>query len=122
MPEDTRPEAKLSQGLLELGLAHDKRVRGLPGTPDIVFQSDQLAIFVHGCFWHQHAECGAAQSLVSSNLEWSRRLDEVRVRDQVAQRALISLGWRVTVVWECHLNSDPVAEILRVSRLLNDAR
>lgn len=118
MPEDTQPEARLSRGLLELGLKHEKRVRGLPGTPDIVFMDHRLAVFVHGCFWHQHAECAAAQSLMRSSLEWSRRLDEVRLRDERAQRDLASSGWRVLVVWECHLNADPVAEILRVSRAL----
>ncbi|MGP1517701.1 MAG: very short patch repair endonuclease [Ottowia sp.] len=58
--QDTGAEMAVRRFLHAQGLRfrlHDKR---LSGTPDIVFASRRVAIFVHGCFWHQHPGCPAA--------------------------------------------------------------
>lgn len=31
--------------------------KDLPGKPDIIFRPSKVAVFVHGCFWHQHENC-----------------------------------------------------------------
>ena len=55
---ETKPEAIVRARLHRLGFRFRKNVRTLPGKPDIVFVSRRKAIFVHGCFWHQHSSCG----------------------------------------------------------------
>ena len=81
---------------------HDKR---LPGTPDLVFAARRKVIFVHGCFWHRHAdpECKLAR-MPKSNLDfWAPKLEANRVRDSKHQSELDKLGWNWLVVWECEL-------------------
>ncbi|MFK5948137.1 MAG: very short patch repair endonuclease, partial [Methylococcales bacterium] len=30
--------------------------------PDVVLRKHKIAVFVHGCFWHQHEGCKLAYS------------------------------------------------------------
>jgi DNA mismatch endonuclease (patch repair protein) len=39
-----------------LGYRYGLRGANLPGKPDLVFRPRKTVIFVHGCFWHQHAK------------------------------------------------------------------
>jgi DNA mismatch endonuclease vsr len=90
---DTRPEMVVRRFLHALGLRfrlHDKR---LPGTPDLVFASRRVALFVHGCFWHQHPGCPAAARPASHTDYWNRKLAGNIARDARQQAALRALGW-----------------------------
>lgn len=90
--------------------------RDLPGAPDMVLARHQAVIFVHGCFWHWHAdpECPIA-GLPKSNLDyWAPKLTRTRVRDQEHNSALANRGWRVLTVWEC--------ELRKPERVLSDIR
>lgn len=98
---DTRPEMVVRRFLHALGLRfrlHDKR---LPGTPDLVFASRRVALFVHGCFWHQHPGCPAAARPASHTDYWNRKLAGNIARDARQQAALRALGWTAIVIWEC---------------------
>jgi DNA mismatch endonuclease Vsr len=53
----TKPEIAVRRALHALGFRFRLHRRDLPGKPDIVLPKYGLAIFVHGCFWHQHAGC-----------------------------------------------------------------
>src|SRR4051812_35529954 len=55
--KDTVPEKTLRRILHKAGYRYQLHVSSLPGTPDIVFPRRKKAIFVHGCFWHSHANC-----------------------------------------------------------------
>ena len=75
--------------------------RDLPGSPDLVFPRLRLAMFVHGCFWHRHANCSRA-SMPATNVEfWNNKFRRNERRDQTASQSLKQLGWQVHVVWEC---------------------
>lgn len=104
--KNTKPEIRLRKALFSLGFRyrlHDKR---LPGKPDIVLSKYRTVIFMHGCFWHRHANCRAA-TFPKSNVDyWALKLENNKQRDNVQQQALDALGWRVLVVWECELRKD----------------
>ncbi|WP_374709140.1 very short patch repair endonuclease [Burkholderia thailandensis] len=51
---DTAPEWIVRRTLWRMGYRYRLHVKSLPGTPDIVFARRRKAVFVHGCFWHQH--------------------------------------------------------------------
>ena len=77
----------------------------LPGKPDLVLPQYNLAVFVHGCFWHWHPdpECPIA-SLPKSNIEyWEPKLARTRNRDIENVSRLERMGWRVFTIWECQL-------------------
>ncbi|TIX20101.1 MAG: very short patch repair endonuclease, partial [Mesorhizobium sp.] len=58
--KDTSPEMKVRSALHAAGLRYRLHVKGLPGTPDLVFPRRKVVVFVHGCFWHRHPGCHLA--------------------------------------------------------------
>jgi DNA mismatch endonuclease, patch repair protein len=98
---DTKPEMRVRKALHRAGLRYRLHDRRLPGTPDLVFPSRRVALFVHGCFWHRHPGCPATR-LPKSRLEfWQPKLEGNVARDRRQRRELKALGWAVIVVWEC---------------------
>ena len=57
----TGPEIKVRRLLHRAGYRYRLHQKDLPGNPDIVFPRRRAAIFVHGCFWHQHPGCPHAE-------------------------------------------------------------
>lgn len=113
---DTKPEMRVRRALHAAGLRYRLHDRRLPGSPDLVFPSRRVALFVHGCFWHRHAGCSAAR-LPKSRLEfWEPKLTGNVLRDQRQREALESAGWTVLVVWECE-TKDPNALSALVERI-----
>ncbi|WP_442956926.1 hypothetical protein [Porphyrobacter sp. HT-58-2] len=51
---DTSPELKLRKALYAAGYRYRLYRKDLPGSPDLVFVSQKVVVFVHGCFWHGH--------------------------------------------------------------------
>lgn len=98
---NTQPELAVRKLLHALGYRFRLHRRDLPGKPDIVLPRLRLAIFVHGCFWHQHPGCGLASKPKTRQDYWGPKLASNVSRDAVSQDRLRSLGWRVAVIWEC---------------------
>lgn len=100
---DTSPELAVRRIIHRLGFRYRLHVRELPGTPDIVLPRLKKAVLVHGCFWHQHKGCRLAKLPRSRPEYWLPKLARNQERDEIAERALASLGWRVLVIWECQV-------------------
>jgi DNA mismatch endonuclease (patch repair protein) len=98
---DTKPEITVRKLLHALGYRFRLHRRDLPGKPDIVLPRHRLAIFVHGCFWHQHPGCRLASKPKTRQDYWTPKLAGNVRRDAEAQEALAALGWRVEIIWEC---------------------
>ena len=105
---DTRPEMTVRRLVHGMGYRyrlHDKR---LPGAPDLVFRSRKAVIFVHGCFWHQHASLGCKARPPKSNAHyWLPKLQRNAARDVRNMDAIQEMGWRALVSWECQLRVLP---------------
>ncbi|MGX7894425.1 very short patch repair endonuclease [Tsuneonella sp. HG222] len=118
--KDTSPELALRRALHAAGLRYRLHAR-LPGSPDIVFGKARLAVFVHGCFWHSHDGCKRARIPSTRQDYWIPKLKRNVERDQASIEALIGLGWRVIVAWECELSGErlarQVAEVIRAARM-----
>ena len=100
--KDTKPEMALRCALHRAGFRYRLHVRDLPGRPDIVLSKHQLAIFVHGCFWHKH-NCPAFVWPKTRAAFWRAKLEGNVARDRRILTALRGTGWRTVVVWECEL-------------------
>lgn len=111
---DTAPETAVRRLVLEMGRRYRRHARELPGCPDLVFARDRKLIFVHGCFWHQHAGCTVAR-MPNSRLDyWLPKLEGNRRRDLRNARKLKRAGWAVLTIRECELvNIERVAHRLR---------
>ena len=100
---DTKPEVFLRTSLHRMGFRYRLGGAGLPGKPDLVFRKRRIALFVHGCFWHRHADrsCRLARMPKSRVDFWLNKLEANRLRDTKHEQLLRKLGWRVIIIWEC---------------------
>lgn len=117
---DTKPELIVRRYLFARGYRFRKNVRGLPGTPDIVMRPYGVAIFVHGCFWHEHVTDG---HVPKGNHEfWARKIARNKERDERDKQALRAAGWDVVTVWECQLKPAVRRQtLLRLEACINAA-
>ena len=120
--KDTRPEMMIRRGLHVRGFRYRLHVRGLPGSPDLVFPSRRAALFVHGCFWHGH-HCHLFRWPKSRPEFWREKIEANVRRDIAALDELRGLGYRVGIVWECALKGKarlaPETVLARCAEWLN---
>lgn len=103
---DTAPELAVARVLQTLQLPYERDVKTLPGSPDFLVREGPTAIFVHGCFWHQHSGCIDGR-LPKSRVEyWQPKLAGNVRRDARVRRRLRRIGIGSIVVWECQ-TGDP---------------
>jgi DNA mismatch endonuclease (patch repair protein) len=98
---DTQPEIAVRRALHAQGLRFRLHRDDLPGTPDVVLPGRRLAVFVHGCFWHQHPGCALSRQPRGNTAYWKPKLARNVERDTKARQQLEALGWNVLLVWEC---------------------
>jgi len=116
--KDTEPERFVRHIVSALGYRYRLHGRNLPGRPDLVFAGRRSAIFVHGCFWHQHENCIRSRRPKGHAAYWNAKLDRNLQRDCQNARELKRLGWRVLTIWECELKQ-PDAVSARITRFLS---
>jgi DNA mismatch endonuclease (patch repair protein) len=92
----------------------------LPGRPDLVFPGRRKVVFVHGCFWHSHADpaCNRARVPKTRTEYWTAKLARNAARDRDAAIALEEAGWEALTIWECELR-DPSAALTRARAFLD---
>ena len=99
----TKPEMRVRRLLHGLGYRYRLHRRDLPGHPDLVFVARRKVVFVNGCFWHCHADCGRARVPGSNRDYWLAKLAGNQARDARNVALLETQGWAVKTVWECQL-------------------
>ncbi len=112
--KDSRPELTVRKLVFSLGYRYRLHARDLPGCPDLVFRPRRKVIFVHGCFWHRHRDCGLARMPKSRPEFWGPKLEGNRERDDRNRKALAREGWKVLTIWECELrNAEGLKRVVR---------
>ena len=97
----TGPEKTVRRLVYALGHRYRLHGKHLPGKPDLVFGPRRKAIFVHGCFWHQHQGCADGRLPQSNSGYWHPKLTRNVARDAEHLAALRAAGWKTLIVWEC---------------------
>ncbi len=107
---NTKPEILTRKALH--GLGYRFRLDSTIGNinPDIVLRSRKVAIFTHGCYWHQHEGCKLAYSDRKYSEKWRKKFEDNKQRDKRVLVKLTEEGWRVVVIWECATRDDNVFE------------
>lgn len=97
------PEVIVRKTVYALGYRYRLHKSDLPGKPDLAFSKMKKAIFVHGCFWHQHPEKSCLDSRIpkSNTGYWLPKLEGNVERDERNIKLLKNEGWSVLVIWEC---------------------
>ena len=101
--DGTKPELVFRKYLFSQGFRYRKNYKKLPGRPDIVFIKKKIAIFVHGCFWHQHKNCKITNKPRSNTSFWKEKFSKNLERDKRNQKDLREMGWCPKVIWECEI-------------------
>jgi DNA mismatch endonuclease (patch repair protein) len=117
--KNTKPELVVRRMLHSMGFRFTLHNKKLPGTPDIVLPKHRRAILVHGCFFHSHVGCRLAYLPKTRRAFWRAKFMRNVARDTVVRKALKTIGWRVTVVWECETRK-PKALSRRLSRIFSN--
>jgi DNA mismatch endonuclease (patch repair protein) len=113
----TKPELEVRRLLHRLGHRFRVENRDLPGSPDVANRTRRWAVFVHGCFWHQHPGCPQATTPKRNRAFWKGKFEANRRRDRRAADALRRDGYSVVTVWECEADH-PKRLSRRLSRYL----
>ena len=113
--KDTTPEMIVRAYMHASGLRYRLHTRVNDTHPDLVFPRYSAAIFVHGCFWHQHRNCRHARVPTVRRKFWSNKFRANRKRDAKQTTQLLRAGWRVATIWECKLSEN--AQKKSLSRL-----
>lgn len=108
--KDTTPEKTVRKLIYNLGYRYRLHKKDLPGTPDIVFLRKKKAIFVNGCFWHGH-NCKRATLPETNKEKWREKVIKNIERDNLCHRALIDMGWKYMIVWQCQIKKSNMEEI-----------
>ena len=112
---DTAPELALRKALWTAGLWYRLR-RTLPGSPDIVFVSAKIAVFVDGCFWHG---CPHWTKPGTNQQFWVKKIKTNQERDARNVRDLGEMGWHALRVWEHQIEEDLPAVVREIERLVS---
>jgi DNA mismatch endonuclease (patch repair protein) len=99
--KNTTPELYVRKALISQGLRYRLHVNNLPGKPDIVMTKIRTAIFVNGCFWHQHLDCSRSTTPRTNKSYWRPKLQKNIERQKKALTELKKDNWNVVTVWEC---------------------
>lgn len=117
--KNTGPELTVRKLVFSMGYRYRLHGTGLPGKPDLAFTRKKKAIFVHGCFWHRHADCKKTTTPASNTDYWLPKFARTIERDRQTLEALSDRGWTSLVVWECELK-DMGALASKLRAFLND--
>ena len=115
--KDTKPEMLVRRFLHANGFRYKLHDKSLPGKPDIVLPKYRTVIFVHGCFWHGHANCKYFVVPKTRTKWWTDKINRNKANDEKAVKALKKYGWKVITVWECYLK--PVKIEKKLIKILN---
>jgi DNA mismatch endonuclease (patch repair protein) len=101
----------LSAELYPLGYRYRKHYRRLRGTPDIVFVSYRVAVFLDSDFWHGR---NYHRLKLRMNGFWRAKIERNMERDRQVDRALRRLGWSVLRFGESEIKARPQSVVRKV--------
>jgi len=110
--KDTKIELMLRKELWARGFRYRKNVRGIPGTPDIVFKKQKIAIFCDSEFWHGYNwESNKTRFTFECSVFWINKIQKNISRDNLINIQLEKEGWSVLRYWGFEIKRD-ISKIL----------
>jgi DNA mismatch endonuclease (patch repair protein) len=86
------------------------------GSPDFIFRSEKIAVFVDGDFWHGNPKVFLAPKTRTEF--WMAKIRRNRARDRSVNKGLKLKGWKVIRIWESSLKRDGKRCIKRLARIV----
>jgi DNA mismatch endonuclease (patch repair protein) len=108
-------EVAVRSALHRKGYRFRKHVKGIPGSPDVVFTKKKVAIFIDGDFWHGYNFEATKDKLKPF---WRDKIETNMARDQKNFALLREMGWGVVRLWGHEVKKDLEGCLLRVEDAL----
>ena len=109
--KNTKPEMAVRKHLYAKGFRYRLHVNDIPGKPDLSNKTKKIAVFVNGCFWHQHKNCSRSTIPKTNKKYWIPKLKRNVSRFKENLNDLKSFGWKVFIIWECELKNKADARL-----------
>ena len=118
--KDTRLKRRFRSLLWAAGVrGYRCNVRSVMGTPDLVWKSLRLAVFLDSAWWHGHQSRWIPGRLPAA---WDVKIARNRDRDEQVTAYLIQEGWQVIRIWDFEVVSDPELSVERIATAIRAAR
>lgn len=95
----------LSAEVYPKGYRYRLHYKKIPGSPDIVFVKQKIAIFIDGDFWHGRGY-GKKGTVKLRKKFWRDKIETNIRRDRRVNRQLKKLGWTVFHFWESDMKKN----------------
>lgn len=115
-------ERLLRAELWRLGLRYRKNMRAVIGCPDVVFKSEQVAVFCDSEFWHGFDWKRRKHDFHSNRKFWIGKIERNMRRDSEVTRELRGLGWRVVRFWGTEIMGDSKKCAKKVYQIVHSRR
>ena len=92
-------EIRLMHALWREGLRYRKNVKGIAGTPDIVFKMKKIAVFCDSEFWHGKDWVKRKSDFKSNQDFWYKKIERNIEKDKEVNIKLREEGWIVIRFW-----------------------
>ena len=111
-------ERALRSAVWRRGLRFRKHVRGMAGSPDLVFSRQRVCVFCDGDYWHGRRWAHLSKQLArrANGQYWLAKIAANRARDRRSTRQLRASGWTVIRLWETDVLADPETAARHVER------
>lgn len=109
---NTGPERRLKSLLREAAISYRSQRKAGRHTADVVIHGLRIAVFVHGCWWHQHEKHAFRDPCLNTD-KWREKFRKNKARDRRAVRSANHAGWSVVTLWECETDTAWLRKVWR---------
>jgi len=110
--KNTKPEMQVRKLLYRKGVRYRLHCKNLPGKPDLSNKKKRFAIFVNGCFWHQHDGCNRSNIPKTNKNYWVPKLKRNIQRQSESINSLDIKGYKTFIIWECEIKKNIINHII----------
>lgn len=107
----------LSSEVYSKGFRYRLHYKRVPGSPDVVFVKQKIAIFIDGDFWHGRRYGKDGKTMRKKF--WRDKIETNILRDHRVNRQLKKLGWTTFHFWESDIRKSYEKSIRKVIDALN---
>lgn len=111
--KDTQIELFIRKQVFRQGFRFRNNYMKIFGCPDLYILKYKVAIFIHGCFWHQHTDCKYAYKPKSNTSFWNEKFIKNISRDKLVIKTLSEQSIRTLVLWECSIKKSMKDDLYR---------
>jgi len=120
--KDTSIELALRKPLWEAGLRYRKHYSKAPGSPDIAFPRENVAVFCDSTFWHGRDWKKRKPRMKSNREYWVAKIERNIARDKRVNQELKGLKWHVIRFWDVDITESPLRCVAIIKAALNSRK